>query len=171
MADGNRELQTEIERLQKALDEERSTKVVASLENAVEVFDRLSDEIVAAINDQPVPVSAPVHGFLIRRAGKDDVAVYQKMQQIGPAQLNTLAPDVRQMVHTYEIAMKALEAEWARIKHEQPIAQLDPKVRQKQMALIRQMKVELMGIIDFLGAHGVYLDDHYQNVRYLISTL
>jgi hypothetical protein len=63
--------------------------------------------------------------------------------------------------------MKALEAEWARIKREQPIAQLDPMVRQKQIALIRQMRVELMGIIDILGAHGVYLDDHYLNVRYL----
>jgi hypothetical protein len=100
MADRNRELQTEIERLQKALDEERSTKVVSSLGNAVEVLDRLSDEIVAAINDEPVPVSGPAHGFLIRRVGKDDVAVYQKMQQIGPEKLDTLAPDVRQMVHT-----------------------------------------------------------------------
>ena len=49
--------------------------------------------------------------------------------------------------------------------------QLDPKMREKKLNLLRTMKDDLVGVLDFLQGQGIYLDDHYREVRHLVSNL
>jgi hypothetical protein len=67
--------------------------------------------------------------------------------------------------------MKTLEKEWDAIKLTQASSQLDPQVRDRQLALIKAMKSELVGIVDVLEKAGFYLEDHYLTVRGLIMQL
>ncbi len=50
-------------------------------------------------------------------------------------------------------------------------SQLDPNARQQNLDLIRGMKEDLVGLLDFLEKQGIYLNDHYVDVRHLVSTL
>ncbi|MGH2736409.1 MAG: hypothetical protein ACRDKZ_12580 [Actinomycetota bacterium] len=147
----------------------RSDSLVSTLGQTIETFDRLSDEIEAAIQNQPVAEESRPHRFLIRRTGKHDVAVYERMQVISGDQLDRLSPVTRKRVATYAKSMEALEREWTRIKEERATSQLDPAVRDQQIELIRTMKKDLVGVVDFLGEQNIYLDDHYLTVRDLVA--
>jgi hypothetical protein len=149
---------------------QEDTSLMTSLSFAVDSFDRLSDEIEAAITNNPQPVGAHAHRFIIRRFGNGVVA-YQKMQEFSEEHFAQLPPEVRRQIRTYRRSMKALEKDWEAIKRNQATSPIDPQVREKQLALIKAMKGDLIGIVDVLERAGFYLDDHYLNVRSLVSQL
>ena len=145
-----------------------SHTLAMSLGSAFEAFDKISDEIEAAIKDQQVD-SSHAHGFLIQRMG-DSVVAYQKMRLITGEELAQLPVDQRNLIRDYEKSMKDLLKEWRKIKHG-GTTQLDPEIRKKKLNLLRTMKDDLVGVLDFLQKQGVYLDDHYIEVRHLVSNL
>jgi hypothetical protein len=144
--------------------------LAGSLGSAFETFDRLSDEIEATIKNQPPPQVTRPKKFLIQRAGKDAI-VYQRMHTISPDQFNQFPVDVQRQIRTYKKSMETLNKEWESIKRQHATSQIDPHVRDKQLALIRQMKSDLIGIVDAVERTGYYLEDHYRDVRNLILQL
>jgi hypothetical protein len=144
--------------------------VSASLADAVDTFDRLSDEIEAAIKNQPPPSANRPHQFIIRRFGNDIVA-YRQVQSISKDRFDKLPSRTQREIGTYEKSMNTLKKEWDNIKRENPMSQLDPRIRERQVALIKIMKDDLVGIVNTLETAGFYLDDHYKEVRDLVSKL
>lgn len=143
--------------------------IASSLGTAIEAFDQISDEIAATIdNRQPDPNH--VHRFLIKRS-REGIVAYEKMQVITADELEKLPNDQRQLVKSYEKSMQKLKNEWHKLKRGDVDAQLDPKTRTKNLKLIESMKDNLVGILDFLEKQNIYLDDHYQDVRHLVSGL
>jgi hypothetical protein len=130
-------------------------------------LDRVSDEIVSTIENQPLDSTPP--RFLIQHFGNSVVA-YQRMQVLDGKQLEQLPKEQRDLIRTYEKSMKALTQEWEKLKRSGDL-QLDQSVRQRSLELLRGAKDDLIGILDFLQAQGIYLDDHYLTVRYLVSKL
>ena len=144
---------------------------VESLSFAIETFDKLSDELEAVINNQPIQDNSGGHSFIIRRSPQG-IAAYQRMGIITADQINKLPDNERKIIRSYEKAMKNFEAEWHKTKRKQVASQIDAeRVRNEQIDLIRKMKDELVGIIDFLQSKGLYLDDHYMHIRHLVSTV
>jgi hypothetical protein len=147
----------------------KESSISATLSFAVDSFDRLSDEIEAAINNRQAEVNR-AHRFLIRRFG-NSVAAYQRMQEFSDEHFDQLPSEVRRRIRTYHHSMRKLEREWELIKREHPSSQLQSDVREKQLSLIKGMKEDLVGIVDVLQAAGFYVNDHYLNVRSLVSQL
>lgn len=152
--------------------------IAVSLGSAVETFDSLSDEIENVTRQEIypeeknsiVPAEKNPHMYLIRRSGKN-IAVYQRIQVITGEQIEHLPAEKREMISTYEKSMNTLKKEWEKIKGSEATSQIDPKVREKKINLIKEMKNDLVGIIDFLEEQNIYLDDHYIEVRSLIKQL
>ena len=143
--------------------------VIAVKDRAIEAFDQISDEIAATIdNRQPDPNH--VHRFLIQRS-RDGIVAYEKMQMITADELEKLPKDQRQLVKSYEKSMQKLKNEWHKLKRGDVDAQLDPQTRAKNLKLIESMKDNLVGILDFLEKQNIYLDDHYIDVRALVSQM
>jgi len=143
--------------------------IASSLGTAIEAFDQISDEIAATINDrQPDPNH--VHRFLIKRS-RDGIVAYEKMCVITADELEKLPKDQRELVRSYEKSMQKLKKEWHKLKRGDVDAQLDPQIRAKNLELIASMKENLVGILNFLEQQHIYLDDHYIDVRALVSQL
>ncbi len=66
--------------------------------------------------------------------------------------------------------MESLRREWNKLKG-MGTSQLDPAVKERKLELLRGMKDDLVGILDFLQRQGIYLDDHYATVRSLVANL
>ena len=143
--------------------------LAGSIGSAIEEFDQISDEISATLHNT-VPDPTHFHRFLIRRT-KGGVAAYERMQVISSQQLDKLPPVQKKLIRDYERAMKTLRQEWSHIKAEGASAQIDPATRARNLELLRSMKDNLVGILDFLQNNGIYLDDHYQDIRNLVSQL
>ena len=144
--------------------------LASSLGDTIEAFDQISDEIEAAIENEPVDPTH-VHRFLIRRMGNDVVA-YERMRVLKPEELEQLPEDQRDLVRTYEKSMIKLSKEWKKIKlQDGATSPLEPEVRHQQLDLLRTMKGDLVGVLDFLQTQGIYLDDHYAKVRHLVASL
>lgn len=139
-----------------------------SLGSAVSTFDQISDEIKAAIEDKPVD-HTHAHGFLILRRG-DSVVAYRKMKVITAEELENLPADQKHLIRQYEKSMNSLLKEWKKIKGG-GIEQLDSDTRKRALDLLRAMKDDLVGVLNFLERQGVYLDDHYAVIRSLVSEL
>jgi hypothetical protein len=148
--------------------ERPADNLATSFGATIEAFDRISDEIEATIKNQPIdPTHA--HRFLIRRMG-DSVVAYEKMQKITPAELEQLPKDQRDLIRTYEHSMDKFTKAWTKLK-KSGTSQLDPAVRDRKLDLLRGAKDDLVGILDSLQNRGIYLDDHYRDVRDLVAKL
>ena len=142
--------------------------LATSFGSTIEAFDRISDEIEAALQNQPIdPTHA--HLFLIRKMG-DSVVAYKKMQVITAAELEQLPKDQRDRIRIYERSMEKFTKEWDKLK-QRGTSQLDPKVREKMLSLLRGAKDDLVDILDSLQNRGFYLEDHYRAVRDLVAKL
>jgi hypothetical protein len=148
--------------------ERPADNLATSLGATIEAFDRISDEIEATIKNQPIdPTHA--HRFLIRKMG-DSVVAYEKMRVITAAELEQLPKDQRDLIRTYERSMDNFTKEWKKLKRS-GTSQLDPNVREQMLDLLRGAKDDLVGILDSLQNRGIYLDDHYREVRDLVAKL
>jgi hypothetical protein len=145
-----------------------SDNLATSLGTTIEAFDQISDEIEAVIKNQPTDPNH-AHRFLIRKMG-DLVVAYEKMRVITAAELEQLPKDQRDLIRTYERSMDNFTKEWRKLKT-RGTSQLDPKVRGQMLDLLRGAKDDLVGVLDSLQNRGIYLDDHYIEVRDLVAKL
>lgn len=140
----------------------------ASIGAAFEGLDRISDEITATIKNVPVRQEAHPYGFLIQRMGNSIVA-YARMKVITGQQLDQLPERQRVLVKQYERSMERLVHDWMKLKGGKGSSVRDE--RERDLELLRKTKDDLVGLLDFLQGLGIYLDDHYQEVRALVSQL
>ena len=144
-----------------------------SLANSVEKFDELSDGIKEVINRTQEPPTMHHHGLIIKRSGSDVVA-YQKMQTITPEQLDQLPKEQRDLIRTYATSMNRLRKRWHELwpkRIDSSSGKINEDVNNQLLQLIKGMQADLVGILDFLEQQGIYLDDHYREVRQLIKQL
>lgn len=143
--------------------------LATALGSSFEALDQVSDEIAATLKGQPLDTPQSFHRLLVLRSG-NSVAAYQKMQVVTHEQLAQLPKDQQEVIRAYERSMKRLTAEWKKLK-ESGTGQLDESVRNRMVKLLRQTKDDLVGLLNFLQELGIYLDDHYAEVRALVSNL
>jgi hypothetical protein len=148
--------------------EQSTDNLAAAWSSTIEAFDKISDEIDSAIKNKPIDPKH-VHSFLIRRIG-DSVAAYRLMKVVTSKELEELPEVERDLIRTRESSMADFMSDWRKLKRG-GIAQLDPEVREKQIGLIRGAKKDLVAILDSLQNRGIYLDDHYQEVRDEVAQL
>jgi hypothetical protein len=144
-------------------------KLAGSLGSAIEEFDKISDEIKATLRNEALDPTH-FHGFMIRRSPAG-VAAYQRMKVISSQELEELPPAQKKLIRDYERAMKTLRQEWSHLKAGDANALIDPATRARNLELLRNMKDNLVGVLDFLQNNGIYLDDHYGDIRQLVSEL
>jgi len=149
--------------------EKNNSSIGSTVTNMIGTFDRLSDEIEAAINNQPPPPVSQPRGFLILRFG-NAIAAYQKMQEFDDDHFENLPEGTKRQILAYRKSMDKLEAEWEKIKTGSN-SLTDPKGREKQLTLIRDMKNDLIGVTDMIETSGFWLHDHYHTVRAMIMQL
>ena len=144
-------------------------KVAGSLGSAIEQFDKISDEISATLHNKAQDPTH-LHGFLIRHS-PDGVAAYQRMKVISSEELEQLPPGQKKLIRDYDRAMKTLTQEWSHLKAGDANALIDPATRARNLELLRNMKDNLVGVLDFLQDNGIYLTDHYADIRHLVKEL
>jgi hypothetical protein len=151
-------------------DKKSPSSTMGLTENMVGRFDRLSDEIEAAINNQPLPSSNRPHHFIMLRIG-NAIATYSKMQEFNEEYFEKLPDGTKRQIKTYNASMDKLENEWHKIKQSGANSMTDPRTRERQLSLIKDMKNDLVGVVDTLQTAGFWLNDHYLTVQSLIMQL
>jgi len=153
--------------------------VIAATKGAVDIFDKLAGPIKRVILGQPKYDQAEAKDqrwrFRVETEGKDVVVKEgdHTRQTITGAELaKVLGPQDLALVQTYELKMQDYFELWTSVYAAKDMSQ-DPLVNAKTDAqlkkLITSMKIELLGILDFLQQIGVHLDDHYMHVRSLVK--
>jgi hypothetical protein len=95
----------------------------------------------------------------------------KEVQRITSGDLARLPPTMLNHIKVLEKSMENHYRIWERVYPE--LALLDSPVQRAQVELqlddcIRRMKGDFDGILGFLEAAGLYLDDHYLHIRALV---
>lgn len=147
--------------------------VISAASAAVDLFDKIADQVTRFITKRPDPTGPKEYRFKIQ--GEDGKIVVRnqgrELQTITGDDLKNLPNDTFQHIRVYEESMQRQYRIWQRVYPQRnsspdPIvnAQVDEKIRD----LILNMKDDLTGIVDFLQSIGVHLDDHYMMVRDIV---
>jgi len=141
--------------------------VLSDLDRSVQIIDRISGQIVDVARGQISSENAYAHRMLIRRGG-DGLVAYQRFGVITKEQLDTLPESQRTHIGAYETSLERLRVAWENL-YPQRISpangSINSEVEARLKQLIHEMRKDLLGILDFLEKNGIYLDDHYQEVR------
>lgn len=105
------------------------------------------------------------------RLDAGDLVAYQRIGVITKSQLDQLPSKDRNHIRVHEEALQLLKEAWDKLhsKRVRPDGSIDSEVEERLKRLVREMRADFVGILDFLESHGLYLDDHYQEVRAVVS--
>jgi hypothetical protein len=149
-----------------------SSSTVASLAKSMEAVDAVEPEMRAVASGQPQAAPSN-YGVVIRREG-DNLVAFQRMQTIRGEDIDKLPEEQKDVIRTYEASMDRFRSAWKTLYAQRASAatdhdrdQIDAKLRE----LVRAMKKDLEGVLDFITTQGMYLDDHYRGVRGLVEQL
>ena len=153
--------------------------VLAATKNAVDIFDKISGQIKGVLAKRPKEpeggedrwrhkVTADEKQITVRQNGK-------VIQTLTRAQLEVKL-NRSQLAHieVYEASMKKFYSRWSKLypKRDSSADELaNIKLDEQLTDQIKKMSEDLAGIVDFLQDIGVYLDDHYVEVRGLVKQL
>ena len=147
--------------------------VVTAMARSVGVIDELQPEIEAVAGGKTQAEVNRQYGIVVHKEG-DDLVAYQRMQVISGEQLKKLPPDQQEVIRTYEESMERFRDEWKKLYAQRSKAapgQDRTEIDKQLAALTREMKKDLHGVLDFLAAQGMMLEDHYRAVRGLVDSL
>lgn len=150
------------------------TGAIGAAASAVNLFDKIADQIERFITKRPVP-SVPKehrmkfeenegqlvsreHGRVVQTITVDD------LKKLPESQLRHVKVLERSMANHYKI-WEGVYPQLALM--DSPVQQV--KVEQQLQDIIRKMKKDLDEILSFLESCGLYLDDHYMHIRHLID--
>ena len=159
----------------------RATKedVVSALESisrVVPILDKFSDQIEAVISGKAEPDTPKEHRLHYKTEGLELTAQSrdQVLQVITGHELQTLPSEQLRHIRVLERSMENHYGVWEEV-YPQLATMSDPvakaKVNQQLKGAIRDAEKDLHAILDYLEDCGLYLDDHYSNVRHLIKQL
>ncbi len=144
--------------------------LMASLDQSAQIIDRISGQILDVVRGQQSPEDAYAHRMLIRRSG-NQLAAYQRFGIITKDDLEALPKKERDHIKVHEQSLKQLKKTWDDLypKRVRSDGSIDPDTEQRLQHLVSEMKVDLLAILDFIEKRGLYLDDHYQDVRSVVG--
>jgi hypothetical protein len=154
-------------------------EVVSATNRFLGFFDKIGGQIKAVILGDPKEAEAGEGRWRHRINGEDDKLIVRQdgrtIQIItGDEIARKLSPDDLVLVRTYEQRMGRNYKLWQATYPEKGASsdrQVNEQTDQKINALIRKMKEDITGIIDFLASLGVMLDDHYMHIRQLVGDI
>ncbi len=152
--------------------------LVTATGKAVNIFDKISGQIKSVLLRRPKEDEGDEERWRHKIKTKGtEITVRQdkkKIQTITADDLKKLPKKHVRHIETYEEAMERHYKVWRAI-YKQKDASPDPRVNalvdQQLVDQIKIMQRELTAIIDFLRTLGLYLDDHYMEVRNLVDQL
>jgi hypothetical protein len=149
------------------------TATIAAVSAGVDLIDKIYYQVKRVLDDTPEPTNPPPFGQTIEAQGTSIVStLHGQVQTITGADLAKLPMSQLAIVQAYEKSMKSKGAIWTSVYptlalETNPVARAQIELQLKE--IIKSMSGDLTGIIDFLASIGLYLDDHYLDIRYLVS--
>ena len=146
---------------------------IAAVSAGVDLIDKIYYQVRRVLDDTPEPTDPAPYGQTIEAQGTSIVStLHGQVQTITGADLAKLPISQLAMVQAFERSMETKVAIWETVYptlalETNPIARAQIELQLKE--IIRSMSRDLTGIIDFLASIGLYLDDHYMHIRYLVS--
>ena len=152
--------------------------LVTATGNAVEIFDKISGQIVSVLLKRATESEGGDERWRYKVRGEGDKFVVrqdkQVIQTITADDLAKLPADQLSLITTYQNKMEQNYKLWQAVydsKDSSPDPLVNAKVDQQLVGLVDQMKRDLTNIIDFLQKLGLHLDDHYMQVRGLVDNV
>ncbi|NJO35825.1 MAG: hypothetical protein HC869_24830 [Rhodospirillales bacterium] len=147
---------------------------ISAASSAVGLFDKIADQVERFITKQPEPSVPSQHRMTIEGEGNRIVAREhgREVWTITGVDLEKLPAAQLRHITVLEKSMEDHYAVWESVYPQ--LATMDgviqkAKVEQQLGQVIKGMKKDLDGILGFIESCGMYLDDHYQHIRYLVS--
>ena len=173
----------QLDKLVETLKKERSgeakmsdiVSVIEAISAGVGLIDKLYDQISAVLKSGNPPSVPAQHRQIISMEGESLVAksANKVVKEITAAELATkLTPQQQMHIKVLEESMRNNYSIWAAVYpslalETNPISKA--KVSQQLREIIKDMKNDLSAILDFLRKCGFTLDDHYEEIRNLVS--
>jgi len=151
-----------------------ATSVITTATAAVNLFDKVADQVVRFMRkDSTLPGPPKEHRLQVRGSG-DELRVEshgETVQVLRGEDLKSLPPDYYQHIKTLESSVRRYYDVWQQVYPHRDDGDLisNAKVSNQLRDLALKMKDDLAGIIDFLQSIGVRLDDHYVIYRDVIK--
>jgi hypothetical protein len=150
------------------------TAALAAASTAVGLIDKIADQVERFITKQPKPSVPPEHRMRIE-GSEDKIVATEHGQQVWTitgADLEKLPADQLRHITVLEQSMQGHYNVWASVYPQ--LATLDSpvqkaRVEQQLGQVVKEMKKDLDGILGFIESCGMYLDDHYMNIRHVVS--
>ncbi|GMV49809.1 MAG: hypothetical protein L6Q34_12630 [Nitrospira sp.] len=147
---------------------------IGAATSAIELFDKMADQIERFITKRPTPDVPKEHRLKIEKSDADIVASShgQVVQRITAQDLVNLPPSQLQHIKVLEQSMENHYAVWSQVYPQ--LALMDSpvqkaRVEQQLRGIVVGMKGDLEGILSFLESCGIHLDDHYMHIRHLVG--
>jgi hypothetical protein len=150
------------------------TQAIGAASAGIKLIDQIADQVAGFLEKRPAPLIPREHRMQIE--GEDGRIVErwhgQVVKTITADELENLPESQLRHVQTLEESMEAHYHVWSRVYPQ--LATIDSPVQKAKVEaqleqIIRDMKHDFVGILDFLESCGVILDDHYQHVRALVA--
>ena len=161
------------------MDLETAYSVINATGVAVDLFDKIVSQIMAFIQKRPEKqVDLGEERWHLKIKAKNDQLVVtqdgRQIQVITADDLKNLPTDSLYLIQTFEETMQRNFRLWQAVykkRDASPDALVNAQTDEQLTELVRKMKRDLTGIIDFLKQLGLHLDDHYMHVRHLVQTM
>lgn len=147
---------------------------ISAASAAVGLIDKIADEIERFITKKPAPLVPKEHPVKIEKKGDSlvEFAHGKEVRRITPDDLRKLPEDQLQHITVLERSMQNHYRIWSKVYPE--LALMDSPVQKARVEaqldeVIRGMRKDLLGILSFIESCGLYLDDHYMNIRELVK--
>jgi hypothetical protein len=151
-----------------------ATAVLALTGKAVELFDKVADQIARFITKRPDPTGPKQYRYKIE--GKQGaIHVTQdgrKLQTLTGEDLAALPKDYLEHITVLEESMRRHYNLWKAVypkRNDSADLIVNAKIEQQLRDIVLEMKNDLTGIVNFLQSIGVHLDDHYMIMRDVVS--
>ena len=152
------------------------TAALGAASAGIQLIDKISDQVTRFITGHPDPEVPKTHRSTIERDGQSLVRRYRgiEYQRITAADLEKLPEADLRHIRVHEQSMENLYLVWMGVYPQLALA-LDPIAKVKAeiqlRSIVSAMKTDLVAILNFLEDAGLELDDHYRQVRDVVSSI
>lgn len=152
------------------------TTAISAATSAIGLIDKIDDQIEQFITKRQGPMIPKEHRQKFEREGNAIVSKYEgkKVQRITAKDLEKLPEATLRHIKVLEKSMENYYSIWEAV-YPQLALTIDPiakaKIELQLNDVIRAMREDLKGILDFLKQSGFNLDDHYQQIRSLVESV
>jgi hypothetical protein len=145
---------------------------IAAASAGVDLIDKIYYQVKRVIEGRPQPTDKPYAQTIVQRGDTLVSTAYGQTQTITGADLVKLPPAQLSLVKAYERSMRTKVTIWESVY---PTLDLETnavtkaKIELQLKDIVKGMSRDLTGILDFLRSVGLNLDDHYEDIRYLVT--